>query len=80
MAKQQHKPNANELWLYFQAVISWVKASFPNYRREMRGIAWGELYNVHKSEEIDPTKIESDVTRLMADDDVTNRRVSILMF
>jgi hypothetical protein len=24
MAKQQHKPNANELWLYFQCVISWV--------------------------------------------------------
>src|ERR1019366_980454 len=33
-AKQQHKPNANELWLYFQAVINWVKATFPNYRKE----------------------------------------------
>ena len=32
MAKQQDKPNANELWLYFQTVINWVKVVFPNYR------------------------------------------------
>jgi hypothetical protein len=74
MAKQHHKSNANELWLYFQAVISWVKATFPKYRREMKGIAWGELYNTHKGDEIDPAKIEREVTRLMADDDVTNKK------
>jgi hypothetical protein len=39
MAKNQHDPNANELWLYFQAVINWVKATFPKYRKEMKGIA-----------------------------------------
>lgn len=73
MAKQQHKPNANELWLYFQAVISWVKSTFPKYRREMKGIAWGKLYNAHKGDEIDPVKLEKDITRLMADDDVTKK-------
>jgi len=25
MSKNQHEPNANELWLYFQSVINWVK-------------------------------------------------------
>ena len=74
MAKQQQKPNANELWLYFQAVISWVKAIFPNYRKEMKGIAWGELYNIHKCDESDSAKIEREITRLMADDDVTNKK------
>lgn len=74
MAKQQHKPNANELWLYFQSVISWVKATFPTYRREMKGIAWGELYNAHKGDELDSAKIEKEVTRLMADDDVTKKK------
>ena len=73
MAKQQHKPNANELWLYFQAVINWVKATFPKYRREMKGIAWGELYNTHKGDEIDPAKLEKEIARLMADDDVTKK-------
>jgi len=74
MARQQDKPNANELWLYFQAVISWIKATFPEYRREMKGVAWGELYNAHRGGEIDSAKLEKEVARLMADDDVTNKK------
>lgn len=74
MAKQQHRPNANELWLYFQSVISWVKATFPRYRKEMKGIAWGKLYNVHKGDEVDPSTLEKKINQLMADDDVTNKR------
>ena len=74
MAKQQHKPNANELWLYFQAVISWVKTTFPRYRKEMKGIAWGQLYNSHKGDEIDSATLEKRVGQLMADDDVTNKK------
>ncbi len=58
MATQQHKPNANELWLYFQNVIAWVKATFPNHRKEMKGVAWGELYNEFKDAELDPAKLE----------------------
>ena len=48
MAQHQPEPNANELWLYFQSVINWVKAVFPNYRKEMKGIEWGFLYNEFK--------------------------------
>jgi hypothetical protein len=36
MSENQHKPNANELWLYYQNVINWVRVVFPNYRREMK--------------------------------------------
>ena len=74
MAQRQHEPSANELWLYFQAVIAWVKATFPDYRREMKSVAWGELYNEHKDEPLDPAKVEDEVARLMADDDVTKKR------
>lgn len=74
MAKQQHKPNANELWLYFQNVMAWVKATFPTYRREMKGVQWGELYNEFKDEELDSAKLEEQVARLMADEDVTRKR------
>ncbi|KKR78856.1 MAG: HNH endonuclease domain protein [Candidatus Nomurabacteria bacterium GW2011_GWA2_40_9] len=45
MAKNQHDKNANELWQYFQDVIHWVRKTFPNYRKEMAGVNWGELYN-----------------------------------
>ena len=74
MAKQQHKPNANELWLYFQSVIAWVTATFPKYRREMKGIAWGELYNEFKDSHLDSAKLETEVAGLMADEDVTNKK------
>ena len=74
MATNQHKPNANPLWLYFKAVIDWVQATFPNYRNEMKGVAWGSLYNVFKDNELDSKKLESLISRLMADDDVTNKK------
>jgi hypothetical protein len=74
MAVQQHKPNANELWLYFQGVIAWVTATFPNYRREMKGIPWGDLYNRFKDAELDSAKLEEQVATLMADEDVTRKK------
>lgn len=74
MAKNQHKPNANELWLYFQKVISWIEANFPKYRKEMKGLPWGDLYNNYKESELDPTKLELKVSRLMEDVDVTSKR------
>ena len=36
MSRNQHNPNAYELWSYYQNVITWTKAVFPNYRREMK--------------------------------------------
>jgi hypothetical protein len=74
MAKHQHKPNANSLWLYFQAVIAWVQATFPNYRKEMKGIEWGPLYGLFKDHEIHPQKLEAEISRLMEDEDVTNKK------
>ena len=74
MAQQQHEPNANELWLYFQNVINWVKVVFPKYRKEMKGVAWGTLYNEFKGEKIDHVKLEEEVAALMQDEDVTNKK------
>jgi HNH endonuclease/Protein of unknown function DUF262 len=74
MAKQQHKPNANELWLYFQNVMAWVVVTFPKYRKEMNGVQWGELYNEFKDAELDSAKLEGEVAALMADEDVTRKR------
>lgn len=74
MAKQQHEPTANELWLYFQSVINWVKAVFPNYRKEMKGIQWGFLYNNFKDGKYDTKNIEKQIVALMQDEDVTNKK------
>lgn len=74
MANHQHDKSANPLWLYFQAVISWIKATFPKYRKEMKGIAWGVLYNEFKDHELDPKMLEATISRLMEDEDVTNKK------
>ena len=74
MSKNQNKPNATELWLYFQSVINWTKATFPNYRREMKGINWGFLYNQFQTQSFDHKKLEEEVSELMQDEDVTNKR------
>ena len=54
MGKHQNDSNANELWVYFQFVIAWVKALFPTYRKEMKGIDWGTLYNQYHDNDYDP--------------------------
>ena len=74
MSKNQHEPNANELWLYFQSVINWVKAVFPFYRREMKGIEWGFLYNEFKDQKFDSKKLEEEITKLMEDEDIGSKK------
>lgn len=73
MAEHQHKPNAFELWSYFQSVITWTEIAFPSYRKEMKGVAWGLLYNKFKDREFDAQKLEAEIARLMQDEDVTKK-------
>ncbi len=73
MARHQHDEYADELWKYFQNVIEWVRKTFPEYRKEMAGVNWGELYNQFKDEKLDAKKLEAEVTNLMQDEDVTKK-------
>lgn len=73
MADHQQDSDANELWVYYQAVLDWVKRLFPNYRREMKGIDWGILYNEYKDQSYNSDKLEEKVKELMMDDDVTKK-------
>ena len=73
MAENQHKPNASELWLYFTSLMTWIKVVFPKYRREMKGVNYGILYNNFKDKEFDAKKIEEEITTLMQDEDVTKK-------
>ncbi len=74
MAEHQHDADAQDLWVYFQRVIKWVQKVFPFYRREMKGVPWGFLYNDYKDEEFDSEEFEKEIARLMMDDDVTNKK------
>ena len=73
MSQKQHDPNANELWLFFQSVISWTRATFPEYRKEMKGVEFGKLYHTYAKTPIDSQKIEAEISLLMQDEDVTKK-------
>lgn len=74
MAEHQDDPTAQPLWSRFTAVIDWVKAVFPDYRREMKGLPWGEYYVRHgRRRDLDPNLLEARVVDLMADEDVTRK-------
>lgn len=73
MSVHQHDPNAGELWLYFQSVINWVKTYFPKVKPEMKSVPWGHLYNKYKDKPLDAKTLESEVSKLMEDDDVTRK-------
>lgn len=73
MAEHQHDQNANELWSYFRSVIEWVNLTFPNYRKEMKGVEWGPLYDRFGQDKFDTAKLEAEVAGLMLDEDVTRK-------
>jgi hypothetical protein len=52
MSKHQHDTDAKPLWDYFEKVINWVKTVFNNYRNEMKGVAFGTLYNEFKDKKL----------------------------
>lgn len=73
MSTHQHSPNAFELWSYFQNVITWTSTIFPNYRKEMKWVSWGLLYNSFKDAGFDAKKLETEISTLMQDEDVTKK-------
>ena len=73
MSEHQHDSHATPLWQYFQTVISWAQTLFPVYRKEMKSVAWGLLYNAYGERSYDPQVLEKRVGELMRDDDVTRR-------
>jgi hypothetical protein len=74
MSCHQHDQNANELWTHFQNVINWVKLTFPAYRKEMKSVGWGSLYDSYGKNKYDTDELEIEIQRLMADDDVTSKK------
>ena len=73
--KATHAPDASELWKYFEAVFAWVEEIFPKYNAKlMRGLDWGILYNEYSDKTFDAAELEKKISRLLKDDDVTNKR------
>ena len=74
MATHQHDENADVEWQYFQAAISWIQRIFTKYRAIMKGIEWGELYNMYGNNTYSATDLEKRISTLLIDKDVTNKK------
>ena len=73
MSIHQKDSNANELWMYFKNVIEWLKLTFTTYRKEMKGLDWGGMYDKFKEKMYDTSKLEQEIQTLMMDDEITKR-------
>ena len=72
MAIHQHDADANDLWLYYQSVINWAKMMFPVKRKGITDVQdWGILYNKYHNKQYNSNTLETDIQKLLMDDDVT---------
>lgn len=76
MASHQHDANAAQIWSYFQSVMTWVKATFPEYRKIMKGLNWGIFYNKYGADKApyDAEALEQKIVAILEDEDVTSSR------
>lgn len=74
MADHQHDENADALWQHFKTVIEWVQETFVDYKREMKGLDWGRLYDKYHTQSYDPSTISVQVQKLYGDPYVNNSK------
>ena len=74
MSLHRNDENCNDMWLYFQAVMNWVKLLFPEPARAMKTIDWGKYYNRFHGEKYDTKRIQERIRELLEDDEVTSEK------
>lgn len=74
MIQNQQQPNAKDLWLYFQRVISWVDETFPYYDKRMKGLNWASMYDRFKDKALDAEELHTRIETLLLDDEVNNKK------
>ena len=75
MAQHRTDTNINELRAYFISVIDWVGGVFTGSpEREMRGLAWGRLYEEYHTTAYSPTALAADLALLRGDPAVEKKK------
>ena len=73
MSLHQNDPNANKLWQYFNRVITWVRTTFPKWRKEMKGLNWGAMFEQFGENIYDTVALEKQIHDLMEDDEINKK-------
>ncbi|MBR6140720.1 MAG: HNH endonuclease [Bacteroidaceae bacterium] len=74
MSQHRYDKTIEELKTYFETVIDWAKAVFGVPKNEMKGLEWGELYELYHSNSYNPTLLQKRVDELYADEYLTNKK------
>lgn len=74
MAEHKDDKTASKLFQYFESVINWVKSTFPDYSKEMKGIDWGILYNKYSQNEYDAEELKTEIKELMMNEIVDKKK------
>lgn len=73
LAKHQFDANANQLWAYYNQIITWIQSTFPHYRREMKGLDWAAMYDEFGGNVYDIDALENRIHDLMEDDEIMRK-------
>lgn len=73
MVEHRFDENCDELWQYYQDVIHWVGTHFTDKRKEMKGVQWGDMYNMHKDDPFKESELREKVDKLMKDSDIKKK-------
>lgn len=74
MSSHRNDTDINELKSYFNSVLNWVTSIFTDVESEMKGLAWGRLYEQYHKNNYDPQKISAQVHKLYSDPQVKRRK------
>jgi len=74
MDQHRNDKDIKEVKTYFTTVIDWVSSVFTEVEKEMRGLAWGELYETYHANRYDPKKVAQRVRDLYGDDLVSSKK------
>jgi hypothetical protein len=74
MSRHRFDNNITELKTYFNSVIDWAASVFPDVESEMKGLAWGRLYEQYHKKAYDPANVREEVRKLYGDSYVKNRK------
>ena len=74
MARHRADTGIDEIKNYFDSVLDWIDSVFNYTGSIMCGQAWGRLYATYHRNAYVKADVDKDVTRLLADDAVTNQR------
>lgn len=74
MSRHQHDTDCSDLWMYYNTVLNWAKMKFVGkHSKQYIATNWGEMYRLHKDDQIDANKLEEWISELLKDGEIENK-------